>query len=118
MISSVANNISALHALGKKMSVTSNNVANIESEGFKKSRAVLKEGIHGDVRVDIEKIDTPGNIIYEAESDGTVREKELSNVDLAEEIPTAMITQRSYEANLKMIKAEDEMLGAVLDILG
>ncbi len=39
MTFSVDNNISALKAFGAKMGVTANNIANVESEAFKKSRA-------------------------------------------------------------------------------
>lgn len=43
---------------------------------------------------------------------------EHSNVDLATEIPSLTLAQRHYEANLKMIQTEDEMLGSLLDIVG
>jgi flagellar hook protein FlgE len=39
-------------------------------------------------------------------------------VDLTTELPNALITQRAFEANLKMIETEDEMIGSILDILG
>ena len=42
----------------------------------------------------------------------------MSNVDLTEEIPQTITAQRGYEANLKLIETQDEMLGSVLDILG
>ncbi len=41
---------------------------------------------------------------------------EGSNVDLAEQMIGQRIDQRSIEANLKVIKTADEMLGAILDI--
>lgn len=41
---------------------------------------------------------------------------EMSNVDLAMEIPSMMLTQRFFQANIKMIQASDEMLGSLLDI--
>ena len=117
MISSISSTISALKAYGIKMGVTANNVANVESEAFKKSRAVLMEGRQGDVEVDIERIDTPGPIITEIE-EGEVVKKELSNVGLAEEIPQSIVAQRSYEANLKTIQAQDEIIESVIDIIG
>jgi flagellar basal-body rod protein FlgC len=43
--------------------------------------------------------------------------KETSNVDLAEEIPNLMIAQRGYEANLKTIQTQEEVLGSLLDIV-
>jgi len=41
---------------------------------------------------------------------------EKSNVDIAEEIPQSMVNQRSFEANIKMVQAADEMIGSLLDI--
>ncbi len=117
MVFSVDNNISALRAHGVKMAVTANNIANVETEEFKKSRATLKEDSNGGVEVDIERIDSPGPLVTK-EINGQMVEKELSNVDLAEEIPQTIPTQRGYEANLTTIKTRDEMLGTVLDILG
>lgn len=113
MISSMYQTISALQAYGKKMTVVSNNVANVNSDGYKKSSAILMEGAAGrSVTVDIRKSDQPGAQV--TESSGETRE--LSNVDLAEEFPQTMITQRGYEANLKMVRTVDEMLGSLLDI--
>ena len=115
MISSISSTLSALQAFGKKMGVTANNVANLESEEFKKSRAVFKEGRQGEVAVDIEQIDTPGPIITETKGQEIV-EKELSNVDLTEEIPQMMIAKRAYQANTQTIKAHNEMVGSLIDI--
>jgi flagellar basal-body rod protein FlgC len=118
MVSSINSSLSALDAFGSKMDVTANNIANVESEGFKKSRADLMEGPNGSVEVEINRIDSPGNVVYEEDNQGQMIEKELSNVDLSEEIPQTMVAQRGYEANLKLIAARDDMLGSVLDILG
>ncbi len=41
---------------------------------------------------------------------------EISNVDLAQELVTMMITKTSFKANVKMIQAGDEMIGSLLDI--
>ena len=79
MISSIKGTISALSAYEKKMAVISNNVANSQSEEFKKSRADLMEGSYGAVEVEISRIDSPGNIVYEKDSEGQMIEKELSN---------------------------------------
>ena len=113
---SVNNNISALVALGRKMAVSANNIANVESEGFKKSRALLTEGKNNQgVDIEIKQVATPGHTVVEAGDNG-MEERELSNVNLAEELPKTMVTQRHYEANLKMVQTLDDMLGAVIDI--
>ena len=116
MIFSVNNSVSALRAFEQKMQVIADNVANVNTEGFKKSRAILKEGPVGDVQVDIERIDTPGRPEFETR-DGRIIERELSNVDLVEEIPQTIPTQRGYEANLTILKTKDEMLGSLIDLM-
>jgi flagellar basal body rod protein FlgG len=116
MIPFISSNLSALRALGKKVSIIANNVANIESEGFKKSRAVLIEGPKNHVSVDISRVDTPGPLI-DVEEDGKTVQKEMSNVDLAQEIPQSSLAKTFYRANLKVVKEADEMLGTLLDIL-
>jgi flagellar hook protein FlgE len=114
MVSALSSTVSAINALDKKMAVISNNIANSESDGFKKSRADLKEGDSGGVEVNITQVNTPGPTVTVDENNTTV-EKEMSNVDLAEELPQSMITQTGYNANLKMVKTQDEMLGTLLD---
>lgn len=117
MISSIGSTVSALNAYEKKMGVISNNVANSQSEEFKKSRADLNEGVNGSVEVEISQIETPGPIVMVEEEDGMV-EKEMSNVNLVEEIAQTIPTEKGYKANLKMLKVQDEMLGSLLDIIG
>ena len=41
---SVYNNIAALSALGVKMSSTANNIANVETDEYKKTKTTLVEG--------------------------------------------------------------------------
>ena len=117
MISAVNSTVSALRAYKTQMDVASDNVANVNTDGFKKSKATLKEGPHGEVQVDVTHVDTPGHRYQELENDRIV-EKETSNVDLAEEFPQMMVTQHAYEANMKVLQAQDKMLGTTLDILG
>jgi len=98
------------------MGVTANNIANVNTEEFKKSRATMIEGVNGGVEVDVEKVNTPGHRYQELRGDQMV-EKETSNVNLEEELPDLMVTQRTYEANLKVLQTRDKMLGSMLDII-
>ena len=117
MIPSVNSTISALQAYTTKLGVTADNIANVNTDEFKKSRATLKEGINGDVQVDINRVNTPGRSYQKLEGDQLV-EKEGSNVSLEEEVPEMMVTQRTYEANLKVLQTQNKMLGTLLDITG
>ena len=117
MISSVNSSVSALNAYKTKMEVTAHNVANVNSEAFKKSKATLKEGANGEVQVEVDRVNTPGHRYQEIQGDQLV-EKESSNVNLEDEIPSMIVTRNAYEANLKTLQTHNEMLGSLLDIIG
>jgi len=76
----------------------------------------LAQGPGGNVQADVDRIDTPGHTILQRDG-GNLTEKELSNVDLTEEMPEMILTQHGYDANLKAVKTQDEMLGLMLDTL-
>ncbi|ACN16168.1 FlgG1 [Desulforapulum autotrophicum HRM2] len=108
---------SALKAFGTKMAVSANNVANVYSDDFKKSRALVTEGQNDAVKVDISKVDTGGPVETRM-MNGEAVVPELSNTDLAGEFTDQIITQRAFEANTRTIQTEDQMLGTLLDIVG
>jgi len=111
---SVNANISALNAIGKKQAASANNIANSESEGFKKSRVVLKEGEKGTVTAKTQVVNTPGTMINQP--DGSLTE--ASNVDLANEITSMIPTKHAYQANLKALQTSAEMEKSSLDLIG
>ena len=115
MISSIYSSISALFGFQTKVASTANNVANIDTDGYKKTRVTLHEGQTQGVSVNIQQVDEPGPMVYEQTNEGQVL-VEKSNVDLTEELPNLMLAKRFYQANLKVLKTEDEMLGSLLDI--
>jgi flagellar basal-body rod protein FlgC len=117
MISALNSTVSALKAFVTKLGVTADNIANVNTDGFKKNRATLQEDRNGGVRVEIKRDNSPG-FRYDAVENGEKVEKETSNVDLTEEIPDLMMTKRAYQANLKTIETQDEMLGSLLDTIG
>ena len=117
MIPSVNSAISALQAYKTKLGVTAENIANVNTDEFKKSRATLKEGINGGVQVDIKRVNTLGRPYQKREGDQLI-EKEGSNFSLEEEVPDMMVIQRTYEANLKVLQTHDKMLGTLLDATG
>jgi len=51
MTFSIQSTLSAIKAFGTKMGVTANNIANVETEEFKKSTATLVEGPKKNVEV-------------------------------------------------------------------
>lgn len=117
MISALNGTISALRAFVTKLGVSADNIANVNTDGFKRNRATLHEDYNGGVRVELSKDESPG-LRYDVIEDGEKVEKETSNVNLNEEIPDLMLTRRAYQANLKTIETQDEMLGSLLDTIG
>jgi flagellar basal-body rod protein FlgC len=117
MISALNGTISALRAFVTKLGTTADNIANVNTDGFKRNRAILHEDFNGGVRVEIRKDESPG-FRYDAFENGEKVEKETSNVDLTEEIPNLMLTKRAYQANLKTVETQDEILGSLLDTVG
>ena len=116
MVAGLSSTISSLQAHDRKMSVNANNVANVNTNGFKRDQAVLEEGRPGEVRVSVQKDLSPAPEDPLA-PDAPGVERELSNVDLADELTAMIPTEIGYKANLKTIKSRDEMIGTLLDTL-
>ena len=106
--------LSAIRALFTRLDVTANNTANANTDGFKKSRVDLQEAAPGGVKVTISTVDTPGSPLPPA--DGETVYQETSNVSLEEEMVNLIITQYTFSANLKTLKAEEELQKSLLDI--
>lgn len=105
--------ITALRAFDLKNQVIANNIANVNTDEFKKSRAVMIQTSLPGVAVSPEQVNTPGDTVTIA---GV--ERETSNVDVAEELINLMVNTQNYEANIRTVKTTQEMQGTLFDILG
>lgn len=115
MIPATQSALSALQAFGTKLNSNANNIANASSEGYKKTRVLLENQEPHGVKAITEKVDTPGTMRYEETNNGEDF-VELSNVDLAQELPESSINARFYQANLKTLQVADEMIGSLLKL--
>lgn len=115
MISGVQAAVSGLQAYSTKMAATGNNVANMNTEGYKRDRVLLSAQAPQGVQANVMKDDAPGPAVAEMTDQGYAM-VELSNVDLSQEIPELMRNQHGYGANLKTIQATDQMMRSLLDI--
>ena len=129
---SINSSLSALMAYGKKMGVHANNIANMYSQDFNRSRVIIREGPDNNVSAEIERVDGPEYPVTEIDQ-GQVAENEdqppeptledmpppnqSNNVDLATEVVGVSVAKNAYEANTTVIKAQEELLGTVLDLL-
>ena len=106
--------LSALRAFDIRMDVNANNIVNVNTEGFKKTRVLLKESIPGGVQADLQQIKTPGVLLGVNEKTGDSRES--SNVNLAEEIAEQIITRYALEASILTLITADDMDRMLMDI--
>lgn len=116
MIDALRSTLSAIRAHERKMTVHANNIANANTNGYKGDRALLQEGREGEVRTELTKDMSPAPEDPLA-PDAPGMEKELSNVDLADELTATIPTEIGYKANLKTIRSRDDMIGTLLDTL-
>jgi len=115
MVSAVQSALSGLQAFSTRIQSNANNVANSNTDGFKKSRVLLASAEPQGVKTTVEKVDSPGSSVYQETSDG-MELVELSNVDLGAELPEMIINSHAYKANLKTLQTADEMTGELLKI--
>lgn len=118
-------NLQALHGFSIAAGVTANNVANVNTPGFRASTTVLTSGPSDQgVRVGaILRDSSPGPAIPSAHLSPDPRLGqplsgmiEGSNVDVGRQMVDLMHTQRAYEANIAAASTQERTLGAVLDM--
>ena len=112
MIPGASASLAALFTFGGKLSNIAGNVANVNTNGYKKTVSTIVDDDNGLPELHLKKSDAPGAL---AQEDGVM--KETSNVDLTEELPRMMVAPRGYEANIKALQAQDDLLKSTLDIL-
>ena len=115
MTSAYQTALSGLKAFSTKLQSNSNNIANANTDGFKKSMvqnvAVAPQG----VKAQTQKVSTPGPGVFQ-QTDAGMELVELSNVDLATELVNMKLNSTMYKANLKTIESVDDMTATLLDV--
>jgi flagellar basal-body rod protein FlgC len=115
MPSAMGTALTALKAFDIKVDVNANNIANVNTNDFKKSRVDMQEATNGGVRVTISQIDTPGMEIDPNPRTGAPQQS--SNVTLENEFVDQIVTRYSYTANTLTVKTADEMQKELMDII-
>ncbi len=115
MISAFQAALSGLHAFGTKIQSNSHNIANSNTDGFKRTQVNLESAVPHGVKTQIEQINTSAPKVF-TEKSGELTTVEPSNVDLGKELPEMYINSQMYKANLKTIQTVDNMLGSLLKI--
>lgn len=96
MISGYNSALSALQSFGTKLNSNSNNIANANTDGFKRTRVTNITGEPTGVKAQVEKVNSAGPTAYEETSNG-YEQVELSNVDLGVEIPDMNLNSTMYK---------------------
>ena len=115
MLSAIHSALSGLAAYAKQVEVSANNVANVNTDGFKKSQTDFVSVDTGGVRPVVRKDDSAGPTVLNNRGYGPAQ-VELSNVDLGEEAVNQILAQRGFEANSQTLQTADDMLGTILDM--
>lgn len=97
----ISNNVSSMLAHQNMLNTTANNVANVNTDGF----------VPNSTRITNKDNSVVANSV-KANDNGSKK----SQTDLAKEIPDSMISSRAVEANVNVVKTQDDMLGSLLDI--
>lgn len=113
MVSGRTNVISSVAAHERVFGATADNVANASTNGDQRRQAVMRVGAAGSVDTHIRRAVSPAPEDPPV-PDAPVADKELSNVDLAEEVTGLVSTTIGYKANLKVLRVQDEMVGSLL----
>ena len=113
----VQNNASALKAFSNQILVSSNNIANSQSDEFKADRAYNVEAENGQVQTSISETQASAPMVEDPlKNDGSL--KELSNTNIEEEMIEQIQAQNGFDANAKTIQAYGETTGTLLDTIG
>ncbi len=106
----------AVHAA--KAAVAAHNIANVNTDEFKRSQAVIESGADGQPAVTVTRSQDPGPVIAERQGlPANLQTRELSNVNLAEEIVQMKIARYGYGANASVLLTQSEMLGSIIDLI-
>ncbi|NQU44969.1 hypothetical protein HQ520_16915 [bacterium] len=99
MLDLFGNVSSAVRAQTRKAMVHAHNVANLQTENFRPQRATVMSGSAQSVETKIETSPEP------------------QAADAATEMVGLMSSERAIEANMKVLRASDKVLGVLVDIV-
>ena len=113
MINGLSTSVSGLWMFVRKLENAARNIANSNTDSYKaKKSAAVEDGLGLPV-LNITPDNAPGTPFHDP--DGETHES--SNVDLSMETTDVLMAKRGYEANLKSVKAQEEIFDSLLDII-
>ena len=118
MVNSLNASLNAIQSHFTRLQASANNIANLNTDGYKGQRVTIKEGPTGTPTTTNSTDMSPGPSRMEVNREGELVEVEMSNVDLATEYIKTMESTQAIKANLKVAQTVDELLGEIIDTLG
>ncbi len=115
MITAYQSALSGLRAFGTKIQANSNNIANAQTDSFKKNQVTNSAVAPHGVTAEVSQVSSPGPSVFQETAAG-MDLVELSNVDLATELVDMNLNSTLYRANLKTIENVNEMTGMLLQL--
>ena len=97
----ISNNTSSIQAHTTMLNTTANNIANVNTSGFKPEDTRITENKNSVSAYNVKADDTGSK---------------TSQTDLTKEIPDQIIAQDATAVNVTAIQTQDEMFGTLLDI--
>jgi len=115
--------LSALNSFSRTQEVISNNVANVNTDGYNSKRVILEEAPN-DQGVRVQQIREERNNVQNAQNDKQPERNESNNnpvpqnnVELEREFTDMIQNQNAYNANAQVVRTENQMVGELINKL-
>ena len=108
--------VAGINAFFKKMDVTAHNVANLNTDNYKRRIPHIGQDMNGLPETKITTDNTPGLENPRKVGEAKNPSLEMSNVNYAEEVVSMIEAEIGVKANVKAIKVAGETFGSLLDI--
>ena len=115
MSAGIQSTLSGLQAFSLKIENNATNVANQNTERFKKESVIFLEQALQGVRATVVQVNSLGPVIVEQTGQGMEMIKQ-SNGDLGAAFADLILNTHGYTTNLQTLRAADEMMQTALDI--
>ena len=108
--------VAGINAFFRKLDATANNVANMNTDNYKRRVAHISEGKNGFPETKITIDQTPGVEHPKKPGEPEGPPREMSNVHYADEVVNLIEAKNGVKANVRALQFTKETLNSLLDI--
>lgn len=117
-MSTISNvSLSGIRFASDLFSAAASNAANLMTDGYKARRVSAITAPGGGVSTVVRRSTEPGMPVYDANGIETSEPREMSNVNLEDVMMGTHSAAFMYSANASVIRAEDDAVGTLIDIV-